>query len=984
MTKVSPVSDLAAFLATLSKSNLLAADEFASLSESLGQAGDPKSAARELIKQNKLTRWQATQLLHGFHQLVYGKYKLMDQIGSGEMGRVYLAEHGQLGRRVALKALSRKHTADAAVLKAFLTDARRVGALDHPNLSHMYDVNQEGDRYFLVMEYVEGQNLQLFVEKAGKLPIAKVIDIAKQVAEGLGHAHEKQVLHGDLKPTNIVVEKTGLVKILDIGLFRLTESSATSTVEDTSETASLASGIYRPTEQIEGKGVDERTDWYSFGALVCFLLTGKPFEKPDACRSPEELKKLRPDAPQPLIELCSKLIAENPADRPASLEAVSAALAEAEKEAVKKAVPPKAAEPAPRAAAAPARPKLDAAPAPAKTDSSAGKPRKPPVARPLSDTPSAGANDTIADAATEAFSFNINTGSMPAKKPPQRKPAAAAAAASTPVIVSDSSSIDLAGASVVSGSKASSKGSSKSAATSAKSEKAAKGGSKLPLIIGGVAGGGVLVLLLAGGLIYFLMSGGDSKQVAANPTAAKADDADTSGDTSDTSESNPEEANPIEANPVEANPVAATAEEANPEAPAAEAVAMAAEGAEPTSSEGSGSDAAPAEDAPADAPADEPKSEAPPAEPASPPPPKEEAKPAPPPEPPKPAPKAAPPANPFAGFAKALDLPPLSGSGDEASAATTPVALGPCKVDEKALIILRLLGGETALRSGKQTFLLDAANGGTAERDWEIRCGTENENVVVATLSAKDGQLMFQWTDEGVKNPASPYLANCMLEMSAGSGNHKCGLRKPVTVEPLVIDLDKPNAGAKWTIEALPDERLMEVEVVTVQSGAPKSRIDNSLLTADRPQTSVMLGTADDKLPLVFELRMSSTAKQVEVKSAAKIKMEGLPAGMDRFNKRTLQTLGNTVETQTRAAELNHMQANQIKNADQKKKALASADLIKEQVAKAKEQVEALKATSEAAKQSTIHFRVWYLADSSKVLLLDTGGPPPPEPKKKS
>ena len=967
MTKVSPTSDLSAFLAALGRSGLLSEEELASLRDTLASAGDAKTAARELLKQNKITRWQAGQLLHGYHQLVYGKYKLLDQLGAGEMGRVYLAEHGQLGRRVALKALARKHTADPQILKLFLSDARRVGGLDHPNLCHMYDVNQEGDRYFLVMEYVEGQNLQQFVEKGGKPSLPKVIEIIRQTAQGLGHAHAQKVLHGDLKPTNIIIDKNGVVKILDIGLSRLTEATSNSTVEDTSEAPSLASGIYRPQEQIGGQAVEPASDWYSLGAVLCFLLTGKPFQSPEACRTVEQLKTLRPDAPAELLTLCANLLAENPADRLASQEAVIAALDAASKAAVPAAAPAGK----PPVAAKPPLPRAKAEPsaAPAKTDSSPGKPRKPPVARPLNDAPATSTEATASETPTDAFAFNLNTSSAPAaKKPPVKKTPA-------PAAVADSSTLNL--------------GSEKAADSSASASKsvAKQGKSKMPLIIGGAIGGGVLVLLLAVGLIYVLMSGGDETTVAdASSKAAVAGEADgEAADTSGDGEANPEEANPVEANPVEANPAVANAEnfaamaarptepapgEEIPAAPDAPAEEMPADAA-PTSAEGSDSGAA------ADAPAPMPAESAPASEPA---PAEATAAPAEPPpqEKPKPAPKPAPAGNPFAGFAKAVSLPKLpSGMSEPTTEALEPVTLGPCKVDDRALVIINLLGGESATKGGRQAFRLEAANGGTAERDWEVQYGTENESQVIALLSVKNQSIVFQWTPEGAKHAAAPYLANCALEMSAGSGTHQCALRETVTVEPLVIDLEKPTAGVRWVLDALPDDQHMEIEIAAVQSGAPKSRVESNVLTADKPITNVLLGPADDKLPFAIELRMAASAKQVEIKATPKIKLEGLPPGKDRYNKKMVQTLVAQGAASVQRAEQQHMMANTLKNADQKKKALEQADLFKAEMVKANDQIQALSATVQAAQSTTVHFRVWFLADNGKVLLLDTGGPPP-------
>ena len=143
------------------------------------------------------------------------------------------------------------------MLKRFLDEARAF-ALEHRNLSHVYDVNQGGDQYYIVMEYVEGQNLQSLVEKAGKLPIAEALDYVRQTAEGLAHAHEHGVVHGDLKPSNLVLDVSRTVKILDIGQARLAESPATPSEKDeTTETASLAAAIHHAPEQ-RGQVRDDR------------------------------------------------------------------------------------------------------------------------------------------------------------------------------------------------------------------------------------------------------------------------------------------------------------------------------------------------------------------------------------------------------------------------------------------------------------------------------------------------------------------------------------------------------------------------------------------------------------------------------------------------------------------------------------------------------------------------------------------------------
>ncbi|MFN0019485.1 MAG: serine/threonine-protein kinase, partial [Pirellulaceae bacterium] len=214
MAKVVPLASAKAFLDALEKSGLQSAGDVAALRSSRGDDSDPRLIARDLVRENKLTKWQAGQLLHGFHQLMVGKYKLMDQLGAGEMGRVYLAEHAQLARKVSLKILSRKFTANPDILKKVLDDGRRAAALDHRNLSHVFDVNSEDERYYLVTEYVEGKDLRQLVEASGATSPAQASDIIRQAAEGLEHAHAQGVNHGDLKPSNLVIDSSGVVKIL--------------------------------------------------------------------------------------------------------------------------------------------------------------------------------------------------------------------------------------------------------------------------------------------------------------------------------------------------------------------------------------------------------------------------------------------------------------------------------------------------------------------------------------------------------------------------------------------------------------------------------------------------------------------------------------------------------------------------------------------------------------------------------------------------
>ena len=303
----------------IAKSGLLSAEGVAKVRQSAASQPDAKSLARDLVKSGTLTRWQAAQLLHGFSTLTVGKYRLLDQLASGETGRVYLAQHAQINRRHAIKILSRRQTARPDVLKRFLAEAERASSLEHHNLSHVYDVDQDGEKYYLVMEYVEGQNVQQLVETSGPQPLGKVIEIALQAIDGLLHAHDKQIVHGDLKPTNLIVDAAGTLKITEIGQARLVESPTTGSGEETTEAATAMPGVgaaalYRAPELLDGKHTaDPQCDVYSLGNVLCFLLSGK------AAKDGSEAAKLLGAAkgvPSKLAELCAQMLAGDPAVRP--------------------------------------------------------------------------------------------------------------------------------------------------------------------------------------------------------------------------------------------------------------------------------------------------------------------------------------------------------------------------------------------------------------------------------------------------------------------------------------------------------------------------------------------------------------------------------------------------------------------------------------------------------------------------------------------
>jgi len=152
---------------------------------------DAQPIARLLIEQGVLTRWQCDRLAEGRYKgFLLGKYRLLDHLGSGGMSAVYLAEHKHMGRRVAIKVLPQNRVNDSSYLDRFYREAKAAAALDHPNIVRAYDVDHEGNVHYLVMEYVEGRDLQRLVREGGVLPYELAAEYIRQAALGLAHAHE--------------------------------------------------------------------------------------------------------------------------------------------------------------------------------------------------------------------------------------------------------------------------------------------------------------------------------------------------------------------------------------------------------------------------------------------------------------------------------------------------------------------------------------------------------------------------------------------------------------------------------------------------------------------------------------------------------------------------------------------------------------------------------------------------------------------------
>jgi serine/threonine protein kinase len=289
-------------------------------------AASPVAAARALIRTGALTKFQAAQLLAGKYKgLKFDRLKILDRIGSGGMGTVFLCEHMGLRKQVAVKVLPPDQAGDEGVRERFFREARAAAALDHPNIVRVHDMNSSGGVHYIVMEYVEGQDLQSVLNKYGPLAHAKACTYIAQAALGLQHAAEKGLVHRDIKPANLLVDKEGVVKILDMGLALFhNEDEKENLTAKYDKGAVLGTADYMAPEQIiASSAVDGRADIYSLGVTLYALLNGKPpfsgspTQKLIGHQShkPTPLTELRREIPKALSAVVDRMMAKSPDDR---------------------------------------------------------------------------------------------------------------------------------------------------------------------------------------------------------------------------------------------------------------------------------------------------------------------------------------------------------------------------------------------------------------------------------------------------------------------------------------------------------------------------------------------------------------------------------------------------------------------------------------------------------------------------------------------
>lgn len=746
------------FLQRLAKSHLLDPEQLAQVQVAARQTDDVKKLARSLVRQEMLTRWQAIQLLAGRSAFFLGKYKLIDLLGSGGMGRVFLAEHTTMGRPVALKIIAKHLAQDPVSLKQFLTEARAIAALDHPNIVHPYSVDSEGDRYYMVMEYVKGRDLQRTVEADGPLEFDRAADYVRQAADGLAHAHSREMIHCDVKPANLLVNRQDVVKILDMGMARLTGRGKGRATEKDDRLLGTVDYL-APEQALDSPDLDHRVDIYSLGCTFYFLLTGRP-PFPEGTlherilkhqtESPRPIRELRPDAPEDLVEICERMMAKAPDDRYATADDLSRVLAERQ-------------------------PVLEMA-EPAEPAEAIVEPESPGMAAGIrAETPTTSSARRKAGGAPRALARM--RGSF-TEHPRMWLFAGLGGVAALGLVVAfilllagpgegpDDQSVAQ---TVSAGNQASSEKSAQDEPTEPEEPEADDEWPDFPDL---------------GNLRDF------------DPEAISKADPGAPGKSGQAA---------LPEKPKEENP---GAEKQGPEKPASEGLKMGTPANPPQAKP------APAEAKPPEKP--EPPKPAPqPNEPAKTAPAKTE------PEEPKPekkAPEKPKPQDPLRELAEAIDIPELSNRSGAPK--PEPFTIGKIQTEADVPWQLYLLGGGTVLRRNR-AFVLQQVERDAAKASWRIQLETaatsgDSTREDVARIYREGSLLQFHWAEDAPSSSAN-YLRNCILQVRVEGKSKYLALTTPRPVEPIPIDLERGLVNASAAVKWLPEGGDVRVEITKVE-----------------------------------------------------------------------------------------------------------------------------------------------------------------------
>lgn len=322
------------YVEALTRSRLIEEERLAAVLENFGRFAACDATAEDLgrflVEGGLVTSWQHERLARGaWRGFFLGKYKLLKQLGAGTMSGVFLAEHMLWRTQAALKVLHPRRAENPSYVERFLRESRALGSMEHPHVVRVFDCDFDGRHYFLAMEYVEGLTAFDLVRCGGPLAARHAAHLAAQAAIGLEFSHRKGFVHRDVKPSNLLVSKHGVLKVADLGVARLLEHVGPSlTVADGCVVGTVD---YLPPEQaVDSHEVTGKADVYSLGCTLYYMVSGRPpFAEGSTTQrllrhqveTAAPLHMLRRDVPTDLSRCCERLMAKSPKDRPDMREA---------------------------------------------------------------------------------------------------------------------------------------------------------------------------------------------------------------------------------------------------------------------------------------------------------------------------------------------------------------------------------------------------------------------------------------------------------------------------------------------------------------------------------------------------------------------------------------------------------------------------------------------------------------------------------------